>query len=484
MKSMEIADLQEALLLHHEAQPLLSIEQERIGSADGNAAFDPVNQLEKATSQRQAERLLLLALDKYRLCLKASPESKDIATQMANLLFQLSNLKVALPPHARVVHLEEAAQLLCSVQQPSFPMLETVRALNAEVDLSSTELLPSDLALLSSCLPAGAALRSLNLSNNSLSNNNTNYSGLQVFASQLRLAKSLQYLVLSRCGLGARGGELLASALSADMAWNCSSVVELDVSENFLGDSSFELLVSALSPNADHGGVYNTTLKSLCVDKNNLGSESLSSLGRMLQGNTSLRKICARENMLLMNSTEEASVFSSLINEIAGVAELDLSCNFSTAAADIKGVSTKGAVVFGVLVAARGVHLRRLDVSGRVLPPDILCSWATQLQSAVASWNLSCDDMLEPLYVNLCGTIHLQKAAPLCDYELLLPAVEVLLEVSTHPGLQIDEGILTVCRNLKHVRISVRGVQLCIFSFMTWLCLLDGGVIGTYRHSF
>ena len=57
----------------------------------------------------------------------------------------------------------------------------------------------------------------------------------------------------------------------------------------------------------------------------------------------------------------------------------------------------------------------------------------------------------KPLSVNLCGCLELHDSFE--QNEVLLPAVEVILEVAAHPELQLDAHTLKGCRSLKHVRL-------------------------------
>ena len=462
---MEVADLHEALLLQHEASPLLPCgpteDEQAVGSAGTSAAAGESAAVEQrgdgAAAEKQALRLLLLGSEKFRQCLKASPDSVEIATELSTLLFQLSKLERALPQHQRVVHLEEAAQLLCSLPPPAPPLLQTIRALNAEVDLSACQLLPSDLEVLAAALPVGAALRSLNLSGNSLSNRGTNYRGLQEFSSMLRLATSVRRLLLVDCGLGVYGGQLLASALASDEAWNCCSLEHLDLSGNGLGDAGFLPLATALAPDAQRGGVYNTVLTSLTLCGNGIGAASLGPLRRVLGGNCSLTQLSARGNALLAPS-DEACEFGRELSCVAGLTSLDLSCNVGQHGAGAGVAFGRQGAVLGSLVLGCGARLRWLGVGGELVQPPLLLEWATALRDAVAGWRAD-----EVLTVSLDGCMRL--ASKYSENEALLPVVELLLDACARPGLELDAATVKLCKRLKNVRNLAKDAFLCLFNF-------------------
>lgn len=416
---MEVAEQHEAQLLCHEAhrllpstlQPLLRTEEEQkstaaadqvrnasdLGLASYGGGFSPTADTSGVgvATQKQTERLLLLAIHKYRQCLRASPDSMGITVELARLLLQLPQLQAVVPLCAQVVHREEAAQLLCSLPPPAPPLLTEVRALNSVVDLRRQELLPRDLAVLARALPMGAALQKLNLGGNNLSNNGSDFSGLHAFFSQLRLVKSLRQLTLAGCGLDGLCGRLLATALASDEAWNCCSLEELDVSGNKLGGDCFRHLAASLAPDHLRGGVFNTSLTSLKLGDNRLVAGSLAPLGRVLQGNRGSQQ-----------------------------------------------------------QALRGGSLCCLDLSGGKVTGSLLLGWAAALRDAVEGIVVAVEAASgELLRVNLGGLMQ-----PDTEYSKnleLLPVVEALLEVSALSGLELDASSLKKCHNLKHVLVDV-----------------------------
>jgi hypothetical protein len=317
--------------------------------------------------------------------------------------------------------------------------------------MAHSELRAAECLQLASALPVGAALRELDLSGNSLTNNSNDFSGWQVFCSQLPLARSLQHLVVAHCSLGAQGGELLASALLPDDAWHCCSLKKLDMSGNELESHGFSLLAGALTPDNARAGVYNTILTSLNLNECGLDANSLSPLAGMLQSNEHLKTLEMKGNLLLDAGVHLASHFATKLKTLSALEVLDLSHNICPGLGG-QSLDEGQYTVVRTLVASRSNSLVSLDLSGVAPHPADLLLWARALRDAQPDRGVRVDTVCpHQLSVNLTGCMVLHES--FVRNEALLPAVEILLEVSFYPWLQLNADTLKDCRGLHYVRM-------------------------------